>query len=139
MQRIEQKRRKGRSEVGCLMPGIIIFIIIASIIILFSLFIFFGRMMNPNSPPRNAAVQMEVYFQRDKELFMIVRDYFITRRQAYNVDSIFIQTNDEAHLTSLGCVEVVDALRVLGDRRYSVVQMRNDFISFQRWSNLDAG
>jgi len=109
-----------------------------------------GRLMNPNSPPRQAAMRMEEYFQRDHASFLIVRDYLIDVKDEHNPDFIRIwrPTLSEQfdNTMSLGhghlIIEdeaVLQAIHHFFANRYSGIMVSNNTIRFQRWSTLDNG
>ena len=134
---------------GCLVALIVIVVTIFSI---FFLTFTFGRLLNPNSPPRQAAERMEEHFQRDKESFFIIRNYLIDMRYEYSTSSITIGRGvgrsrfDGTVFVGLeqGSVpieneSVLSAIRQLFANGYSAITIKYNYISFQRWSTLNDG
>jgi len=131
---------------GCL--GVIAIVIVCFVILTFTV----GRLMNPYSPPRDAAERMEEYLQRDKELFVVVRDYFVSMRYEFGADSISIRwatstgqrydgtvfLGSEHGYVAIENEAVSNAIRRLFNN-YRAITLRHNYILFQRWSTLDNG
>jgi len=109
-----------------------------------------GRFANWGGPPQNAAEQMDEFLHRDKESFVIIRDYLTGVRYRHSANSISIWRSSGAtgfdgtmSLDSvLGHVPIEDdavvrAIRQLFRNHYSSIVMSENHIRFPRWRTVD--
>lgn len=138
----------------CSIGAIVLVALIAIGIIIALFFAFtFGRLLNPNSPPRQAAVRMEENFQRDKEQLVLVRDFLFELRLEYKRDFIMVRRYEGGRRRFDGTVflgerhgwvpiedeAALDAIRQLFSNGYNVIIINDEHIRFQLWSTLDNG
>jgi len=128
---------------------VIILIITVAIVCLFILGLTIGRLLDPNSPPPNADEQMEEFFLRDKESFLILRDYLIDARYEHDTNTISISRSTSAgrfdgtmylsrrHRRVPVEIEEEAALRAIHQlfrNRYGSIVISDNHVRFQRWS-----
>jgi len=129
---------------GCL--GVIAIVIVCFIVLTFTV----GRLMNPNSPPRDAAERMEEYLQRDKELFVTIRDYLVDMRYEYSTNSISVglfmpsgqrfdgtMSVGEHGRVAIENETVLSAIRRLFSNGFYFITISHNRVTFARWSTLD--
>ncbi|MCL2223189.1 MAG: hypothetical protein FWC20_12425 [Oscillospiraceae bacterium] len=137
--------------IGCLVAVGIVIVIITIII---TSILIFGHLL-PDTPPFLASVRearMEEYFLRDKELFVVVRNYLSALRIEYDSDSILIRSRDvrgqfdgtvnlgrEHGRVFIEDEAVLNAIHRLFRKGYPVIYIDDESVQFMRWRTLDDG
>jgi len=104
------------------------------------------------SPPLPDNAWMEEDFQENKDLLVIVRDYLVELGYTYNTNSIQVSyamldgwfdgtvfVGLEHGRVPIANQTALDAIHLLFENGYRVINLSNNHIRFQRWSNRHQG
>lgn len=105
---------------------IILVIILFALYILFQVFggMYIGGLFNPPMSEEN----MIELFDKDKEILIASTDELSEKKD------IYLCLDDDSYKDDLTEID-----KELYDRGYEVISKNDSFVSYQKWSNLDAG
>jgi len=124
---------------------IILLLVIILTIIFIPIKIFFINMYRDNRMPRQGIHEMQKDFEENKELILIIRDYFAASRHARlsypsrSGESGMLWSGTMSRNIAISDENMEHAIYRLFSSGYRQVVKEDSFISFIRWGNTGAG